>query len=350
MKNLFCLSIISLWALHGSAQHIGFEQHDYRSVGVYDRWERSPFRTGYLLGQASVCANPDRLGNASDSVVAFVRSRQASNIFGARIDLQQPFALTPQGKAVHVLMWRPQGGRVMLVALGKRNDRPGQSPDVEQCWVYASAQVPCRRWTDAVFQIKSANGVDIHSVVVVPDAEATHNLQADWTAYIDDILIDDSLQPRSTEVLPAPEATLATAADTTAPVRATATKTAQSTTTNAAASGNTQDRNGRTSAARVTAASRNGTVLTADGQTLNNYSAPLGQPLYVRVVPAPGFVCKGVSIRYGRMLAGQQCVAGQQMWQQTYIASDHFDAAGCLVIPACCLAEEVEIEGDFVAE
>ena len=29
------------------AQHIGFEQKDYRAIGVYDRWEDSPFRDGH---------------------------------------------------------------------------------------------------------------------------------------------------------------------------------------------------------------------------------------------------------------------------------------------------------------
>ena len=124
------------------AQHIGFEQKDYRAIGVYDRWEDSPFRDGRLEGHTAITTNPDRRGNTSDKVVAFRRSHLASNIYGVRIDLAKPFALTPQGKVVHVLVNRPQGGRVMLVGLGKRHDRVGQTADVEQFWVYSTTDVP----------------------------------------------------------------------------------------------------------------------------------------------------------------------------------------------------------------
>ncbi len=322
MKHIFLLSLTALCTLPAAAQHIGFEQKDYRAIGVYDRWERSPFRDGRLTGEATVCANPDRRGNGSDSVVAFVRSRHASNIYGVRIDLPHPFALTPQGKVVHVLVHRPQGGRVMLVGLGKRRDRQGQQPDVEQFWTYADAKVPCGQWTDAVFAVKSANGVDIHSLVLVPDAESPHQLEADWTAYVDDILVDDIRQPRIN-----------------------ATDLQQS----AAATTSTADRPVHPVTASVTAASRNGTVVTADGTTLNNFAAPLSHPLSVKVLPAPGFGCKGVRIRYGRALAGPQTVEGRQMWQETYIGSEHIHN-GLLDIPARCLAEEVEVEGDFVSE
>ena len=77
------------------AQHIGFEQKDYRAIGVYDRWEDSPFRDGRLEGHTAITTNPDRRGNTSDKVVAFRRSHLASNIYGVRIDLAKPFALTP---------------------------------------------------------------------------------------------------------------------------------------------------------------------------------------------------------------------------------------------------------------
>ena len=63
-------------------------------------------------------------------MLAFQRSRLASNIFGARIDLKKPIALGPSGKVVHVLINRPMEGRVMLVGLGKRRDRAGQSQEV----------------------------------------------------------------------------------------------------------------------------------------------------------------------------------------------------------------------------
>lgn len=298
------------------AQHIGFEQKDYRAIGVYDRWEDSPFRDGRLEGHTAITTNPDRRGNTSDNVVAFRRSHLASNIYGVRIDLAKPFALTPQGKVVHVLVNRPQGGRVMLVGLGKRHDRVGQTADVEQFWVYSTTDVPHGQWADAVFPIKSANGVDIHSLVLVPDAESTHTLAADWIAYVDGILVDDSSEPRIS--LNSAKGAAAEAAD------------AQQTT------------------ASVTAASRNGTVVAADGQTLNNFLAEKNKALVVKVLPAPGFGCKGLRVRFGHKLAGPQKVGGQQMWQEAYIGDKQFNNGQC-VIPAEYIVGEVEIEGDFIS-
>ena len=48
----------------------------------------------------------------------------------------------------------------MLVGLGKRRDRAGQSQEVEQFWIKSTTPVPAGQWADAVFPIKSAEGVD----------------------------------------------------------------------------------------------------------------------------------------------------------------------------------------------
>ena len=314
MKKHITLFLSLLCALSATAQTISFEQKDYRAIGVYDRWEQSPFRDGRLKGQAAICANPDRDGNESDSVVAFRRSRWASNIYGVRIDLTEPFALTPQGKVVHVLIHRPQGGRVMLIGLGKRHDRQGQSAEVEQFWAYAVNDLSHDSWDDAVFPVKSANGVDIHSLVVVPDAESPHKMTADWVAYVDDIVVDDDPEPRISDTC--------SVADTDNP-------------------------DITTDMASVTAASRNGTVVTATGQTLNAFATGSGKPLTVKVVPAPGFRCDGLRVKFGRRLAGPKMVAGKQMWQEVYLSRDHFEGDLC-TLPASCLYGYVEIEGDFV--
>ena len=295
---------------------MSFERHDYHAIGVYDRWEQSPFRDGRLQGHAAITTNPYRQGNPSDSVVAFRRSRWASNIYGARVDLTEPFALSPQGKVIHVLIHRPQGGRVMLVGLGKRRDRSGQSADVEQFWVYSTTDIPHNQWADAIFPVKSASGVEIHSLVVVPDAESPHNLAADWIAYIDDITVNNERTPRTAHKKATPN--------------------------------DLTNTNHAPQAALVTAASRNGTVVTIDGQALNAFVAELDKPFTVRVVPAPGFRCKGLRIRFGHHLAGPQTVGTQQMWQETYIGKQHFHNDRC-IIPASCLTGEVEIEGDFVS-
>ena len=195
---------IGLWAalagtsLAANAQTIGFETDDYAALGVYDTWESSPFRTGALQGNVKVLDNhlSNAETNASAKILGVQRSIYGSNTFGARIDLKTPFETTPTYSYVHVLMHKPVEGRVMLIGLGKRTDRPEQSAEVEQFWVYPLYAVPAGEWSDAVFPVKTNGGVEIHSLVVVPHCEAPHELHGDFVAYIDDIVVNDSNRPR----------------------------------------------------------------------------------------------------------------------------------------------------------
>ena len=183
---------------------VSFEQADYRGIGVYDSWEASPFRTGQLQGNVQVVPNDltavdPSLGlapNPSGRMLVVQRSRFGSNTFGARIDLKQPFELTPQTQYVHVLLHKPVEGRVMLIGLGKRRERAGQSPEAEQFWAFSSAPVVAGKWNDAVFPIKGAGGIDIYSLVVVPDCESPHALGADFVACIDEITVNADPAPR----------------------------------------------------------------------------------------------------------------------------------------------------------
>lgn len=175
----------------------------YKSVGVYDTWEESPFRTGELKGNAAVIDNflpttndNGDVVNDSKKIVGVQRSRFGSNTFGVRIDLNTPFDLTPEYVYVHVKMYKPLEGRVMLVGLGKRPDRAGQSNDVEQVWVYSSNSTVANQWFDAVFPIKACNGVQIHSLVIVPDVNSPQEMTSDYAAYIDDIEVNNSAEPR----------------------------------------------------------------------------------------------------------------------------------------------------------
>lgn len=175
----------------------------YKSVGVYDTWEESPFRTGELKGNAAVIDNflpttndNGDVVNDSKKIVGVQRSRFGSNTFGVRVDLNTPFDLTPEYIYVHVKMYKPLEGRVMLVGLGKRPDRAGQSNDVEQVWVYSSNSTVANQWFDAVFPIKACNGVQIHSLVVVPDVNSPQEMTCDYAAYIDDIEVNNSAKPR----------------------------------------------------------------------------------------------------------------------------------------------------------
>lgn len=175
----------------------------YKSVGVYDTWEESPFRTGELKGNAAVIDNflpttndNGDVVNDSKKIVGVQRSRFGSNTFGVRVDLNTPFDLTPEYIYVHVKMYKPLEGRVMLVGLGKHPDRAGQSNDVEQVWVYSSNSTVANQWFDAVFPIKACNGVQIHSLVVVPDVNSPQEMTSDYAAYIDDIEVNNSAEPR----------------------------------------------------------------------------------------------------------------------------------------------------------
>jgi hypothetical protein len=260
---------LCLLPLAATAQNVTFETHDYQSVGVYDTWQQSPFRTGQLQGNVAVTANPSpTMSNPSGKVLGFQRSRYASNVFGARIELKSPFSLSPTGKYVHVLINRPLQGRVMLVGLGKRHDRLGQSKEAEQFWVYSTTEVPTGEWADAVFPIKSAPGVDIYSLVVVPHAESTHDLKDDALVYIDNLLVDDSPAPRISF---------------------------QHDKNATAATGQYKPGDKVT----VIESDRNGYMTAEDGSKLNNYQTAYGQPFKIKVVPAPGFSYTGIVIRHG---------------------------------------------------
>jgi hypothetical protein len=190
------------------AQHVTFENtEEYRSLGAYDTWEQSPFRTGALNGSnyVALVPNPDMeekdapgvATNASENVLAVQRSRYGSNTFGARIDLNEPFCLGTSKRYVHVLVNKPvgEGGVVMLIGLGKRHDWDGQKPETEQFWVTASLSTQ-GQWNDLVFPVTTNESVDIHSLVVVPDLASPHLRTSDFVAYIDDIELNDTSRPR----------------------------------------------------------------------------------------------------------------------------------------------------------
>ena len=199
---LFCTSL--LHAQTTEEVRIDFENQNYKALGVYDTWLKSPFRsqngqTAALEGNVQVVSNIDKnydeilkaTPNASNNVLGFQRSRFGSNTFGARIDLKQPFALTKETKYVHVMIHKPKAGRTMLIGLGKRTDRAGQSIDTEQFWELSTREVEPNKWVDAVFPVKGAGGIEIHSLVVVVDCEDTNGMKDDFLAYIDNIVVNN---------------------------------------------------------------------------------------------------------------------------------------------------------------
>ena len=204
MKNIFALAALVLPMFASAQTEITFETEDYKSIGVYDTWEESPFRTGALKGNYAVIDNhlqyvDDQLGvapNESSKILAIQRSRFGSNTFGVRVDLNETFELTPQTKYIHVMVYRPYGGRVMVVGLGKRTERRDQSPEAEQFWAMSTTNVGAGKWQDVVLPIKGNGGIDIYSLVVVPDCESPHNYSEDAVCYIDNIEVNNNPQSK----------------------------------------------------------------------------------------------------------------------------------------------------------
>lgn len=207
-------------SLASSAQTtITFDSQDYKSITVYDKWEKSPFRTGALTGNAAVTDNPDVavdevLGvapNPTGNVLALQRSRFGSNTFGVRIDLKEPIRMTKQLQYIHVMTYlkdKPADSRFMVIGLGKRVESSWnwQTGEEEQFWAITNTDLaPKAGWQDVVVSFKgfsyskeeNANsGIDIYSLVLVPDVRSPHADADDWVAYFDEIVVDNNPDKR----------------------------------------------------------------------------------------------------------------------------------------------------------
>lgn len=219
-KNILFSAALMFLSLTSSAQTtITFDSEDYKSISVYDKWEESPFRKGILTGNAAVTENPDLsvdevLGvapNSTGKVVALQRSRFGSNAFGVRIDLKEPIRVTKQLQYIHVMTYlkdKPADSRMMVIGLGKRIEESWnwQTGEEEQFWAVTNVNVaPKDGWQDIVVGFKgfsyskeeNANsGIDIYSLVIVPDVRSPHADQNDWVAYFDEIIVDNNPDKR----------------------------------------------------------------------------------------------------------------------------------------------------------
>lgn len=196
-RHYACMSAaLATTAFMSQAQNITFDSDDFKSIGVYDTWEQSPFRTGKLQGNVKVLDNYlSDDNNSSAKILGIQRSRFGSNTFGAKIDLNEPFELTKTQRYVHVLMHKPIDGRVMLIGLGRKEGREEQTQDIEQFWSYPVNDITSGEWVDAVFPVKGNGNININSLVVVPHCEAPHTLDSDFAVYIDNITLNDSNRP-----------------------------------------------------------------------------------------------------------------------------------------------------------
>ena len=300
MNKFFILPLIAVAPLCAAAQNIDFELgNTYRSIGVYDSWEESPFRTGQLKGNAQVVDNFLKDGNPSSKIVGIQRSRYGSNTFGVRIDLNKPFMIGPDTLFVHVKINKPIAGKVMLIGLGKRIERHGQSPETEQFWVYSENTIVPNRWNDAVFPVRGYKGIEIHSLVVIPDCSSPHDLKADFAAYIDDIEVSSDNTPRI----------------------------------NLSANASDISSSDVSSKVSLHAGSRNGYITDSNGKELISVVIPKNSDYRIKATPAPGFSLDYILIK-SRLI-------------EKKVSSSDFDTANCFTIPADWITDDITIEGEF---
>lgn len=273
---------------------VSFDIEDYSALGVYDSWEASPFRSGALEGNVAVIDNflSDDV-NASSKILAVQRSRFGSNTFGVSVKLRETFELTPQTKYVNLMVHRPYDGRVMVIGLGKRRDRKAQPETTEQFWALSQGDVPADCWQWLSLPVKGNGGIDIYSLVIVPDCESPHAYEEDGACYIDNISVTSV--PLG-EVMKKAE-------------------------TAGSASG----------LCVVNTANRNGEVLAADGSKLENLQVPEGVDFSGLASPAPGFLCDGIIVHSD----------GRQMHLVP-------EADGAFVIPASEMKGHIFVEGVFI--
>ena len=196
MKKYLFLALATM-ALGAEAQTFETGDTSYTGVATYDSWAQSPFRTGVLAGNAKVVDNPfPDEDNATAKCLAYQRSRWASNMYGVRVDLATPFELTSKAQYVHALVHRPKAGRLMCIGLGKQRGNEAQSKEVEQFYATCTQTIGTDGWYDAVFAVRGAGNIDIHSLVFVTDLESTDALAEDHIAYVDEVVVNGTPAPR----------------------------------------------------------------------------------------------------------------------------------------------------------
>lgn len=279
----FLIPLLLLFPLALSAQSFDFEGESQPKVSVYDSWEASPFRTGRLTGNVAVIADPFRdKADGPNHVLALQRSRYGSNTFGARIDLPKPIALNPRGTIVSFAIYTPVSSKLMVIGLGKRTDRPGQSPETEQCWALSEKPVKANQWLCVSEHLKANEGVELHSVVLVPHCESPHDLTSDFAAYFDNVMFreKDTTNINVSMMFDGPSAEEIQRVVRETPLP-------------------------ETDKAYITAAGRNGDVLTLDGRSLSHEPIEKGKPIKFRVVPENGFTLGSIKMQYGYEMTGR---------------------------------------------
>ena len=91
-------------------------------------------------------------------------------------------------------------------------------------------------------------------------------------------------------------------------------------------------------------------VLASDDSPLQNYVMDYEQPLTVKIIPAPGFVQYGFTLKYGYNVNGKEQLddKGNPNWIEVVVPFSEVNADGTYTIPAECLrGSHVNIVGDM---
>lgn len=99
----------------------------------------------------------------------------------------------------------------------------------------------------------------------------------------------------------------------------------------------------------VTANQLNGDVTAENGDLLTNYKANFGEPLTIKMAPAPGFQYSGIRVRHG-VLTGDSLRHENPQYRDIFYSYTEFDENDCLTLPAEIMDGDVFIEGYFVEE
>jgi hypothetical protein len=99
---------------------------------------------------------------------------------------------------------------MMVIGLGKRleDSWSWQTGEEEQFWATTTSNVKAKNgWQDIVVSFKGFSyskaenensGIDIYSLVIVPDVRSPHADEEDWVAYFDEIVVDNNPDKRFT--------------------------------------------------------------------------------------------------------------------------------------------------------
>lgn len=196
MKNLKYLYVILLlfvpYLLKAETILSSFEGGLTSGTKFVDEWENSPFNQSKCVNTTvEVIDNPYiNEMNETEKVLHYVRPYYAGDRNGVEIKLENTFQATTTKQYLHVLVYKPTLSPLVMAAIDKNNN-------VLQIIELSRSEVRANAWSDAIFSIKG-NGYVIDRIRIYPDCQTSvGRLSGDIDIYIDEIVLNDSDEPRT---------------------------------------------------------------------------------------------------------------------------------------------------------